>query len=60
MEKYLNDKNLMDKDWKHLTEYEADHNSTSIAAQRKNYQKNRYDDRIPCETMFNKKILFFI
>lgn len=38
----------MDKDWNYLTEYEADESSTSKAGQRKNYQKNRYDDRLPC------------
>ncbi|CAF0948283.1 unnamed protein product [Brachionus calyciflorus] len=47
MEKYLNDKDLINKEWNYLTEYVPDENSTYTASQMKNYKRNRYEDRLP-------------
>lgn len=53
MEKNLNDKDLLNKDWKYLTEYEPDTGSTEIGRLTKNLRKNRYENVLPCKTLKN-------
>lgn len=48
MEDHLKNKNRLEKEWEALCAYQAEPNSTTMAQQEENIQKNRSQAVVPC------------
>ena len=64
MEDHLKNKDRLDQEWEGLCAYEAEPNSTSVAADSSNMRRNRYSDILPCKIcnkylLMSSKIFFF-
>lgn len=60
MEEHLNDKSRLDLEWVDLCGYEADNNATSIAKEKVNMVKNRYNNILPCKNHFSSSDTWWI
>ena len=65
MEDHLKNKDRLDQEWEGLCAYEAEPNSTSVAADSSNMRRNRYSDILPCKIcnkylLMSSKIFFLL